>query len=284
MCTCHGDVWLVKVDEKENTVSWQRFATGLYHPLGLKVVEGKVVVLERGQLTRLHDANDDGEADFYECLANDWDTGSGEHSYDTCLETDPDGNFYFFKTGDTDLPTGGCLMKVSKDGTKTEVFATGFRHPIGMGMSPTGLLTGADQEGNWVPSTRIDEYKQGGFYGDMRGHHRKVPPKIYDAPICWVPRDIDNSAGGQTWIPNDTFGPLAGLPLHFSYGRCTPMLLLRQELSDGGVQGGVAGLGVQFLSGVCRGRSPAGLRERRTSSSTRLPRCASAEAACLEWS
>src|SRR4029453_18140188 len=73
VCTCHGDVWLVK--QSGDTCSWQRFATGLYPPLGLKVVDGKNVVLERGQLTRLHDNNNDGEADYYECLANDWDTG-----------------------------------------------------------------------------------------------------------------------------------------------------------------------------------------------------------------
>lgn len=254
VCTCHGDAWLVTVDEKANTCSWQRYATGLYHPLGLKVVDGKVVVLERGQLTRLHDLNNDGEADFYECISNDWHTGAGEHSYDTCLETDPEGNFYFFKTGDTHLPSGGTLMRVSKDGAKAEVFCTGFRHPIGMGMSPTGILTGADQEGNWMPATRIDEYKKGGFYGDMRGHHRATPPKTYDNPLCWLPREVDNSAGGQTWVPKGTFGPLEGLPLHFSYGRCRPFVLLRQELGGGEIQGGVAALGVQFLSGVCRGR------------------------------
>lgn len=254
VCTCHGDVWLVSVDEKAGTCSWQRFATGLYHALGLKVIDGKVVVLERGQLTRLHDLNNDGEADFYECISNAWDTGSGEHAYDTCLETDPQGNFYFFKTGDTDTPTGGSLMRVSKDGSKAEVFCTGFRHPIGMGMSPTGVLTGADQEGNWMPATRIDEYKQGGFYGDMRAHHRKEPPKTYDPPLCWLPREVDNSAGGQTWVPANTFGPLAGLPLHFSYGRCKPFVLLRQVCDNGLSQGGVADLGLKFLSGVCRGR------------------------------
>ena len=265
VCTCHGDVWLVKVVEKKLECHWQRYATGLYHPLGLKVVDGKVVVLERGQLTRLHDENSDGEADFYECVCNDWHTGNGEHSYDTCLETDPQGNFYFFKTGDTHLPSGGCLMKVSKDGSKAEVFATGFRHPIGMGMSPTGVLTGADQEGNWMPATRIDQYKKGGFYGDMRAAHRDPLPKTYDGPLCWLPREVDNSAGGQTWVPGEptvsTVGstswaksPLAGLPLHFSYGRCRPFVLLRQEFPDGTVQGGVAGLPIQFLSGVCRGR------------------------------
>ncbi len=254
VCTCHGDVWLVTVNEKTGTCSWQRFATGLYHALGLRVVDGKVIVLERGQLTRLHDINDDGEADFYESVNNDWHCGGGEHSYDTCLEIDPDGNYYFFKTGDTDTPTGGCLIKVSKDGKKSEVFSTGFRHPIGMGMSPTGVLTGADQEGNWMPATRIDEYKKGGFYGDMRGHHRATPPATFDPPLCWLPREVDNSAGGQVWVPEKTFGPLAGLPLHLSYGRCRPFVLLRQELGEGRVQGGVAAFNVQFLSGVCRGR------------------------------
>jgi hypothetical protein len=252
VCTCHGDVWLAKVSD--STVFWQRFATGLYQPLGLKVIDGKVVVLERGQLTRLHDNNSDGEADFYECICNDWHTGSGEHSYDTCLETDPQGNFYFFKTGDTDLPSGGTLLKVSKDGNQVETFATGFRHPIGLGMSPTGIVTGADQEGNWMPATRIDQYKPGGFYGDMRAHHRTTPPTTYDPPLCWLPREVDNSAGGQVWVPKGAFGPLSELPLHLSYGRCRPFVLLRQEFADGTVQGGVASLPIEFLSGSCRGR------------------------------
>lgn len=105
-----------------------------------------------------------------------------------------------------------------------------------------------------MPATRIDQYTPGGFYGDMRAHHRKEPPTLYDGPQCWVPREVDNSAGGQVWVPERTFGPLAGLPLHFSYGRCRPFVLLRQECGNGLVQGGVAALDVTFLSGVCRGR------------------------------
>jgi hypothetical protein len=65
---------------------------------------------------------------------------------------------------------------------------------------------------------------------------------------------VDNSAGGQVWVPNGLWGPLGGLPLHLSYGKCRPFVLLRQELADGVVQGGVAPLPLQFLSGVCRGR------------------------------
>jgi hypothetical protein len=88
----------------------------------------------------------------------------------------------------------------------------------------------------------------------MRAHHRDVPPELYDGPLCWLPREVDNSAGGQVWVPEGRFGPLAGKPLHFSYGRCRPFVLLRQELAGGLTQGGVAPLDVTFLSGVCRGR------------------------------
>ncbi|MFO0808123.1 MAG: DUF6797 domain-containing protein [Gemmataceae bacterium] len=252
VCTCHGDVWLVRgIDDSLSRLTWQRYATGLYQPLGLKVVGGKVVVLERGQLTRLHDHNGDGEADEYECISNGWDTGPGEHSYDTCLEVDAAGNFYFFKGGDTELPTGGCLLRVPAAGGKAEVFATGFRHPIGMGLSPGGVLTGADQEGNWMPATRIDMYKPGGFYGDMRAHHRPVAPKIYDPPLLWLPREADNSAGGQTWSTDRRFGPLAGRMLHLSFGRCRMLEVLPQKVGETW-QAGAVDLGLFCLSGICR--------------------------------
>jgi hypothetical protein len=247
--TAHGDVWLMH--EKDGDLQWKRYASGLYQPLGLKVVDGKIIVIERGQLTRLHDNNNNGEADFYECLANDWHTGGGEHSFDTCLETDPDCNFYFFKTGDDHTPTGGCLLKVSKDGSKTEIFATGLRHPIGLGMSADGKVSGADQEGNWMPVTRLDMYKKGGFYGDMRTHHRPEPPKIYDEPLLWLPKEADNSAGGQVWVPKDQWGALGGKMLHLSYGRCKAYAIL----PDGDrFQAGAVDLGLTFLSGSARAR------------------------------
>ncbi|MGE0374372.1 MAG: DUF6797 domain-containing protein [Planctomycetaceae bacterium] len=252
--TVHGDVWkLSGVADTLDEVVWKRYATGLYQPLGLKVVDGKVLVLERGQLTRLHDINDDGEADFYESFNADWHVGGGEHSFDTCLETDPEGNFYFHSTGDPQVPTGGTLMKVSADGKHSEVFCTGFRHPIGLGVLPDGRITGADQEGNWMPSTRIDIYRKGGFYGDMRCHHRDEPPQTYDGPLCWLPRQMDGSAGGQVAVPPDHWGPLAGRYLHMSFGNCRMMLLMPQRIGEV-EQAGAVDLGWKFDAGIQRGR------------------------------
>ena len=122
-------------------------------------------------------------------------------------------------------------------------------------MSPTGILTGADQEGNWMPATRIDEYKQGGFYGDMRAHHRNdAAEDLRPAAVLAAARGRQLGRRAGVGAGRTTFGPLAGLPLHLSYGRCKAFVLLRQELGDGLVQGGARPLGLTFLSGVCRGR------------------------------
>lgn len=254
VCTAHGDVWVVKgVNEKLDKLQWYRFATGLYQPLGLKVVDDKIYVLERGQLTCLHDTNNDVKADYFECINNEWSVLGEEHGFTTCLEQDSKGNFYFFKTGSHGAFSGGCLLRVSKDGQKMEIFCTGFRHPNGLGMGPGDIVTGAGQEGNWVPKTRIDVYRKGGFYGDMRAHHRIVPPQTYDGPLCWLPREIDNSGGGQVWVPPGKWGPLGGRMLHFSYGHCSMMMVLHEQV-NGKDQGGVVVFPMRFLSGACRGR------------------------------
>ena len=66
VCTFHGDVWIVSgIDDTLEKLTWKRFATGLFQPLGLKVVKGDIYVAGRDQITRLKDLNQDGEADLY---------------------------------------------------------------------------------------------------------------------------------------------------------------------------------------------------------------------------
>jgi hypothetical protein len=44
VCTINGDVWVVSgIDAGLKKLTWTRFATGLYQPLGLKVIDGKGV-------------------------------------------------------------------------------------------------------------------------------------------------------------------------------------------------------------------------------------------------
>ena len=246
VCTIHGDVWRVTgIDEKLGNLRWNRFATGLFQPLGLKVRDGQVYVLGRDQITRLHDLNGDGEADFYENFCNLIKTSTGGHDYVTSLEKDDAGNFYFVD------PQG--VHRVSPDGRKLETLATGFRNPNGLGVSPDGrIITVAPQQGNWTPSSEICEIKPGGYYGYGGPKITAERPQGYDSPLSWIPHGIDNSSGSQVWVPKDLWGPLGGQMLHLLWGRCGLVLVLR-DVVDGVPQGAVVPLPGRFLSGPQRG-------------------------------
>ncbi|MSU40274.1 MAG: hypothetical protein EXS22_10205 [Pedosphaera sp.] len=256
ICSVTGDVWLVSgIDDTLQELKWKRFATGLFQPLGLKVVGEKVYVLGRDQITRLHDLNNDGEADFYENFNNDVSITNHYHEYCLSLETDTDGNFYFIKGGNlgqATIPHHGCLLRVSKDGLKLDSIATGHRAPNGLGVGPANEITSSDNEGNWVPTSRINWIKPGGFYGHVFTAHREPAPTDYDKPLCWLPHQIDNSSGGQVWVAGDKWGPFKGDLLHMSYGRCKLLKVFKEEV-EGQVQGGVVELPLQFDSGIMRG-------------------------------
>jgi hypothetical protein len=267
IATFHGDVFVASgLDDKLSKVTWRRFAAGLYHPLGLKVVKGEVMVTCRDGLWKLRDTDGDGEADRYDVFNFDLKTTLNFHEFVFDLQEDAAGSLYFLKAGpvrrggrgfDEICDHHGALFKVSPDGRKLEVIATGFRAPNGMGLSPTGQVTTGDNEGTWMPMCRLNWVKQGGFYGVVDLAHRATPPTDYDRPLCWFPKETDNSSGGQVWVTSDKFGPWKDRLLHLSYGTCSLYGVLPQEVTVGGqtlMQGGVARFNVDFASGAMRAR------------------------------
>jgi len=288
-----GDVWIVSgLDEKLEHVKWRRFATGLFQPLGCKIVDGKIYVLGRDQITRLHDLNNDGEADFYENFNNDCIVTDNYHEFALDLQTDSKGNFYFAKgspwTPTNTSPHQGCLFKISKDGSKFEVIATGLRAPNGLAIGPDDALTVSDNQGHWMPANRLNLVKPGGFYGMTPSAHRTLTfktsdgrefqanpsdpaaraqfktefwgkftdptPTTHDLPICWIPMQIDNSSGGQVWVPpGNRWGPYAGKMLFLSYGKCALFNVMMETVGDQ-LQGGLCRFPLKFNSGVMRAR------------------------------
>ncbi|MCH2136599.1 MAG: hypothetical protein MK101_08455 [Phycisphaerales bacterium] len=254
--TLFGDVWIVS-ETDSNAPKWKRFATGLYQPLGIRVVDGRILVMERGQLTQLLDHDGDGEADEYRNINNRWHTPGDAHCYDINLETDPEGNFFFVKNGGWHTPTGGCILKIAADGTgDAEVWATGFRHCNSLGISPEGQLASGGQQGTWQPATRLDLNREGGFYGLMEASHDE-DIEMYDRPLLWMPLECDNSAGDPVFAPDD-WGPLGGELLHLSWGQCWLLHVLKEEV-DGMPQGAAVVLPLgRMMAGPARGRfSPA---------------------------
>jgi hypothetical protein len=255
LCTLDGDVWIVSNFAKGGKPTWQRFATGMFQLLGLKVVDGKVVVLGRDQLTVLHDLNSDGEADFYQNLNNDCLVTNNYHEFALDLQADKAGNLYYAKGSpwppEVTSPHQGCMMKVAKDGSKLEIYATGLRAPNGLGMGPQDQLTFSDNQGHWMPACKVNWVKEGGFYGMVTAAHRPTPPTDFDRPLFWLPMNMDNSSGGEGWVSGDKWGPFDGQMLHTSYGKATFFICYYEEVG-GKMQGGAVKLPLSFVSGIMR--------------------------------
>ncbi len=262
--TWNGDVWVVSgIDDDLDRLEWRRFATGLFDPLGLRIIDDVVVVHGRDGLTKLHDRNGDGEADHYECFNNQVYITPAFHEFAFDLQTDAEGNFYFSKGAPVNpggrgfmkiVPHHGAILRVSRDGSRIETFATGLRAPNGLGVSPTGIVTSGDNEGTFMPRCRLNWITKPGYYAGVKDTaHRSPVPDQPDLPLCWMPMEIDNSSGGQVWVTGKAWADLDGRLLHQSYGTCSTYLVLKEEV-DGVVQGGVTRLPANFSSSCMRGR------------------------------
>ncbi|HMO15115.1 MAG TPA: c-type cytochrome [Pirellulaceae bacterium] len=271
ICTWDGDVWLVTPDPAteevpaELALRWQRIATGLFQPLGLKIVNDRIHVICRDQLCVLHDLNGDGEIDYYQCLNNDHQVTEHFHEFAMGLQTDAAGNFYYAKSGchgkAAIVPHHGTLLRVSPDGKHTQILANGFRAANGVCLNPDGSFVVTDQEGFWNPKNRInwvtvDDSGQPQFYGNMLGYH-DVADSSDDAmvqPLCWITNDFDRSPAELLWVESQRWGPLHGSLLNTSYGYGKVFLVLHENVR-GTMQGGMIELPLPtFPTGVMRGR------------------------------
>jgi hypothetical protein len=247
VATMTGDVWSVSgLDASLGDVRWRRFASGLHQSLGLVVAEGHIYVLGRDQITRLHDANGDGEADYYECFSNQMITSPAGHDFVCGLARDSEGRFYTVSGKEG-------LVRISADGQSKEILATGFRNADGLALMSDGSVTVPCSEGEWTPASMIclvePDQKPPPHYG-YGGPKDGQPPAL---PMAYLPRGLDNSSGAQAVVKDERFGPLAGSTLHFTYGQGSYFLLLRDEVA-GQPQGAIVPLSGEFRSGAHRGK------------------------------
>jgi putative heme-binding domain-containing protein len=267
VCSWDGDVWIVtpSPSQSDTTLTWQRIASGLFQPLGLKIVHGKIHVTCRDQLAVLHDLNDDGEIDFYQCLNNDHQVTEHFHEFAMGLQTDAEGNFYYAKSGchgkAAVVPHHGTLLRVSQDGSRTDILANGFRAANGVCLNPDGSFVVTDQEGFWNPKNRINWVTvptsgQPNFYGNMLGYHDVTDSSdsAMVPPLCWITNEFDRSPAELLWVEGDRWGPLKGSLLNLSYGY-GKVFLVPHETVRGAMQGGMIELPLPtFPTGVMRGR------------------------------
>ena len=265
VCTWQGDVWIVSglgksLDSGKTAgqLTWKRIAAGLFQSLGLKIVDDRIYVLGRDQITRLVDLNNDGETDFYENFNNDAQVTEHFHEFAMDLQTDKRGNFYYMKGARHALPAvipqHGSVIRVSADGSTSQVLANGFRAPNGLALNDDGSFISTDQEGHWTPMNRINWIRRGGFYGNMMSYVPGKKDTSYDPPLCWIHKQTDRSPSAPVWVTSDKWALPRGSLLSLSYGTGRIWRVVHERVGEIH-QGGITRLPLPELpTGIHRGR------------------------------
>jgi glucose/arabinose dehydrogenase len=215
-----GVVWILEHPSDPKRRRLHRFADGLGEPLGCAIVDGVIHVSQKREITRLVDTDGDGIADEYIAVAHGWPASSNYHEFTfNLLYRAP----HFFvatsvplKTGDTMYVVGsdggypvsngpGSMLRVDAGSGAQEVIATGLRTPNGLCENEAGDLFVADNQGSWLPASRLNHVVEGGFYG-----HQEHPTGTREAkpPVVWFPQnEIGNSPAQGVFLKE---GPYAG--------------------------------------------------------------------------
>lgn len=262
ICTWDGDVWTFS-GLSSGHLTWKRMASGLFQPLGLKIVNEKIYVTCRDQIAIINDLNNDGEADYVECFNGDQQVTDHFHEFAMGLQRDKDGNFYYAKSArhakKALVPQHGTLMKVSKDGSSTEIIANGFRAANGVCLNPDGTFFVTDQEGHWTPKNRINHVipnaQNPKFYGNYMGYHDKsAKDSEMDEPLVWLTQKYDRSPAELLWVNSDKWGPVKNSLINLSYG-FGRIYVVPHEKANNTLQGGVSALRIPDMpTGTMRGR------------------------------
>ena len=213
-----GAVYLIDVTAPiEERV--KRIGEGLHEPLGLKVVNDRVFVLQKQELTELIDTDGDDIIDVYATVNDDWQANPNFHSFAFGLEHQNDA-FYFLlsicvlpggASCPEQLPMQGKLLRANSDGS-LDVVASGFRTPNGIVTAADGALYVTDNQGDWLPASKLVRISEGAFYGSRAVPDKNVMAKVETPPAVWLPQDeVGNSPTQPLQL---TEGPYAGQFIH----------------------------------------------------------------------
>jgi glucose/arabinose dehydrogenase len=148
---------------------------------------------------------------------------------------------------------------------KFELFANGLRSPASVGVSPDGRVWYADNQGDFVGTSKLFVLRKDAFYGhpaglvDLPGMTPTSPEIAWEKVAARKEREVvmfphnkvANSPGNPAWVLDDKFGPFKGQML---IGDQTQSNLLRVvvETVDGVEQGSVMPFFEGLESGVMR--------------------------------
>lgn len=275
----NGTLWaLSNLDADDpNDIGVEVFAEGLYHPLGMCVVDGVLYVAERDRITAFSDGDGDGSYETRRTLAEGW-VSDNYHHFTFGLEHH-DGSLYAtlstsIGVGDDEILSGevrgingpnppgrGTLLKIDITTGDVEHVCGGFRTPNGVLVTPDGSVFVGENQGAWMPASKINHALPGRFYGHYNETRVRTtrypdggaPALMSDRPVSppavWLPQnEIANSPTDFLHIDD---GPFAG-QLYVGELKLGGIRRVFLDTVNGVVQGGVVRFSQGFEGGVNR--------------------------------
>ncbi|MEZ4942818.1 MAG: family 16 glycoside hydrolase [Saprospiraceae bacterium] len=217
-----GGVYILSNVESGNPkkIKVKQIAKGLAEPLGLKVVDDTIYVLQKQELTRLVDTDGDEIIDEYQCVAKSWRTSANFHEFAFGLAY-KDGYFYATlaiailpggASARPQIPDRGKVVQINRTDGHVEFIARGLRTPNGIGIGPDNELFVADNQGDWLPSSKILHVTPGAFFNSYAVDSQAVAGLPVQAPVVWLPQDEIGNSPTQPIVIND--GPYKNQLLH----------------------------------------------------------------------
>lgn len=212
-----GEVYVldnVTGDTGPDKVTYKKIADGLKEPMGIKYVDGKLYVSEKHQLTELADINGDNDAGERRKIA-EWPYGGNFHEFAFGLLYEK-GHFYLNLSvainygGATTDPqpaaNRGTTIKVNKSSGKVSYLAGGLRTPNGIGRGPDNELFVTDNQGGWLPASKLMHVKQDRFFNHYTNPDGPFDDKSVTKPVLWLPQnEIANSPSTPMTVKKGTF-------------------------------------------------------------------------------
>ena len=255
-----GEVYIlsgVTGNTSPGQVTYRRIATGLREPMGLKIVDGKIYVSQKHELTELNDTDGDGVIDQYRRVAT-WPFDGNFHEFAFGLLYQ-DGYFYLNLSvsinlgGATTEPQGsthrGTTLKINRTTGAVQYIAGGLRTPDGLAWGPEGDIFVTDNQGGWLPASKLVQLKPDRFFGHYTNPDGPFDHQPITQPVLWLPQnEIANSPSTPLLL---TSGPFAGQMLFgdVTYGGIQRAFL---EKVNGQYQGAVFRLTQGLESGIVR--------------------------------
>ncbi|MGW4109711.1 family 16 glycoside hydrolase [Actinosynnema sp. NPDC004786] len=255
-----GELWVlgnVTGATSPDRVTTKRIATNLREPMGVKALDGRLYVSQKHQLTELTDTNGDDVVDQSRAVAT-WPYGGNFHEFAFGLLYQ-DGFFYLNLSvaintgGATTNPqpavNRGTTVKVNRSTGQVTYLAGGLRTPNGIGWGPEGGMFVTDNQGGWLPASKLVHVKQDRFFNHYTNPAGPFDANPVTAPVLWLPQnEIANSPSTPVHL---TTGPYAGQMVFgdVTYGGLQRAFL---EKVNGEYQGAVFRLTQGLEAGVNR--------------------------------